>query len=858
MTRRRTLMPLGTADHDAQMDADPAFEAESAPVWQPEPQEQFWDESEPEQAVRARGEWIMPVLAVVTIIGWTAFFVWANWRALVPGTRPDQWIAWISTWSMPVLLVVGLWLLAMRHSRREANRFTRAARSLAHESAQLEARLGIVNRELAIARDFIASQSRDLESLGRLANERLSANADRLQTLIHDNHAQVEAIGTVSDTALANMTHLRDQLPVVANAARDMSNQIGNAGNVAQSHIEGLIAGFERLNQFGEVSESHIDRISERVGSTLELFDHQMTALGESTEERFARLRAVSEGFRADLAMSQEEAIASIRTRAAAISEELRAHDLTQREIEAAALTAMRDRLAALQADGARLLLSLGEGRDEAIGRWGDAIAGLELRMTQAVAEISRVDEAAMRSARTRLAELAEEAHRVDRRIADSLGAFDADIARRHEVMAAREARELAALEGRFTELDAYVRAQYEGQASHAAGMAEQTELLAQRLGAIDADMQRLADRSGATGEALSQSATILAERVEQSRALLQDSGTVVARLTDDSVRLLELIRAGADHSSGALADSIESAEQRLARFAVEATRVHALIGEAEGRGASLSSHVDAARDGSAASLEALAAMEARIGVVADESERLARRTGDELREALAALSTQATAALEGLRTDQQHIISEIADRITEDSRDRIADAIGGPARAAIADLEDAVARATQTGADTSDGLLASLTQVDSLVGSLEQRIEHARERAQERVGADFSRRMALITEALNSSAIDIAKAFENEVSDTQWANYLRGDRGIFTRRAVRLLDKHESRAVAEVYAGDSEFRETVNRYIHDFEAMLREVLSTRDGNTLAVTLLSSEVGKLYVALAQAIDRLRN
>jgi hypothetical protein len=48
-----------------------------------------------------------------------------------------------------------------------------------------------------------------------------------------------------------------------------------------------------------------------------------------------------------------------------------------------------------------------------------------------------------------------------------------------------------------------------------------------------------------------------------------------------------------------------------------------------------------------------------------------------------------------------------------------------------------------------------------------------------------------------------------------------------------------------------------VNRYIHDFEAMLRRVLADRDGTALGVTLLSSDMGKLYVALAQAIDRLR-
>jgi hypothetical protein len=48
-----------------------------------------------------------------------------------------------------------------------------------------------------------------------------------------------------------------------------------------------------------------------------------------------------------------------------------------------------------------------------------------------------------------------------------------------------------------------------------------------------------------------------------------------------------------------------------------------------------------------------------------------------------------------------------------------------------------------------------------------------------------------------------------------------------------------------------------VNRYIHDFESMLRSILAQRDGSPLGVTLLSSDMGKLYVALAQAIERLR-
>ena len=149
-----------------------------------------------------RRQWIIPALAIAGASGWTAFFLWAHHAAILAGASAEQWVSWIGLWAVPVLLVVALWLLVMRNSHREAVRFGITARSLSEESQRLEQRLVTVNRELSLAREFIASQSRDIESLGRVACERLSQHSDQLAGLIADNGEQVNAIASVSTTAL--------------------------------------------------------------------------------------------------------------------------------------------------------------------------------------------------------------------------------------------------------------------------------------------------------------------------------------------------------------------------------------------------------------------------------------------------------------------------------------------------------------------------------------------------------------------------------------------------------------------------------------------------------------------------------
>ena len=82
----------------------------------------------------------------------------------------------------------------------------------------------------------------------------------------------------------------------------------------------------------------------------------------------------------------------------------------------------------------------------------------------------------------------------------------------------------------------------------------------------------------------------------------------------------------------------------------------------------------------------------------------------------------------------------------------------------------------------------------------------------------------------MHSAAIDVGKILSDEIDDKAWDSYLKGNRGVFTSRAVRLIGGSETRAIRAHYESDAEFQRSVNRYVHDFESMLRRVLAERDG----------------------------
>ena len=378
-----------------------------------------------------------------------------------------------------------------------------------------------------------------------------------------------------------------------------------------------------------------------------------------------------------------------------------------------------------------------------------------------------------------------------------------------------------------------------------------QTAMLATQIAATRAEIEgltapivegeaashRLIDQANALRSVLADSATLLVDQLPAGLSGTQDALGAARGDLDAAKTLLDEIGDRQDalkQSSENLASSVEEG-----RHAIERTATAALsrVTEAE---------------------EQLARLAQTLNDFDQNSETVSLSAGGRLLELVTRVRDASAQATTAARETLDTVVEETRSRLQAATEESLSAAVEEPIQLRLQSLSDAADSAMASARQASEQLARQMMTIAETTANVEARIADANQRMEASTKEDFARRSALLIESLNSLAIDISKVMTNEVSDLAWASYLKGDRTVFARRAVRLLDSGEVRTIQRHYDSEPEFREGVNRYVHDFEAMIRRVMSDRDGGPMAVTLLSSDIGKLYVALGQAIDRLRN
>jgi hypothetical protein len=108
----------------------------------------------------------------------------------------------------------------------------------------------------------------------------------------------------------------------------------------------------------------------------------------------------------------------------------------------------------------------------------------------------------------------------------------------------------------------------------------------------------------------------------------------------------------------------------------------------------------------------------------------------------------------------------------------------------------------------------------------------------------------------LESLSLDIGRLMDRNLAIEMWDRYQRGESKAFTKRLYTPAGQKAFDEVARKYRADRGFKQTVDRYITEFERLLDEVARDDRGPAALRSHLTSETGLVYTLLAHAAGRL--
>jgi hypothetical protein len=108
----------------------------------------------------------------------------------------------------------------------------------------------------------------------------------------------------------------------------------------------------------------------------------------------------------------------------------------------------------------------------------------------------------------------------------------------------------------------------------------------------------------------------------------------------------------------------------------------------------------------------------------------------------------------------------------------------------------------------------------------------------------------------LASLSLDIGRLMDRNLAVEMWDRYQRGESKAFSKRLYTPAGQKAFDEVARKYRADRNFKQTVDRYITEFERLLDEVARDERGPAVLRSHLTSETGLVYTLLAHAAGRL--
>ena len=662
---------------------------------------------------------------------------------------------------------------------------------------------------MALLRSGRSEQARFARVAAALRDENMALNQSMHSLGLHLADAQkqladqaktIQQLGL--DTVL-RLTESSDKLATNASVIANAHDQLARSGDVAMQRMDGLLAGLPRIDDVAQrlaVNFREAGLVAHQQGANLEA---RLAALGEEAS-KVAQTGEAS-------AASLQEAIGALQQQAKDTEDGLLATASQVTDAHAVALAQMTQASATARDDLKSTVSAVTKQMD---GSWKQFRDGVEAAAGQLDARL-----AAARAAGDAMGVQIAAHGDASEALAQRITAHVTEVAQQLEVLDVSVSASTGvigrAIDDTKGQLAAFMTAVQSGNGS-ARELITQAESLLLALDAVtrelDETLPHAIDRMVSHGKATQTTLSQLKPMLEASELVAQSTLSHV----------------------NAVKSTLQASEDKLTEHGANqqalVERINASLADADTALAKLRSGADDfAEKGGARMIATLGEVRTTADSAADEARQTLEKLVSGARGAMQATATEAIDA--AFKTE---IMGQLAA------------------------IEEASQRAVEAANGAADRLMRQLITIMDTSASVEQRALEAEQAIAASDRDSLAKQVGVLTEALKSTAIDVTKILSSEVSDTAWDAYLKGDRGVFARRAVKLIENGEAKEILRLYQNDGGFHTAVNQFIHDFEAMLRLLIGARDGSAISVTLLSSDIGKLYVALAQAIDRLRN
>ncbi len=610
---------------------------------------------------------------------------------------------------------------------------------------------------------------------------------------------------------------------------------------VAEANFTGIVA--------------RVEGVRARLAGNLE----QVTTATQALQAEAARVQAVL----SDIARASEAAVQSGATLAAALPQSAEAAGAINHALIESADVA-RHQTDALAAAAASLAAG-----SQALGREGEAAATM---LTGALAALNTRAEETRAIGEAAVASITAEADRAFASTADALSAVRAGISAQSQGLATALGEARAVLEQIGQESARAIATRLEALTAQANGLDARLQSQLTTIDAVGAGAERSfqlldkrlshsADTSASTLDALAGrieavTATIagLTEPLRENKLAAGELEATVSALRESAMQTVDVL-------GETLPVRTVEAGRAAETMTAELKALASIIDEAHLKAAALASPIAESRtalleatEGYAAQREAIEAAGQALVVELNQARQLIAEVEQQTESTSLAAATRLVDAMTRVREVAQQTagtMRETLDGVIGEARESLASAADTAMRQSFAGPILAQAREAEGIAQAaSERTAASMAALAGTLKLLDARATDRSASLAEASAKDLQANATLITDRLASKALSIASALGKPMSDADWVAWRKGERTLFTRRALSLLEKREAKALKEQIAADPELGEAVRHYAADFEALLAR---TGDG-PLTPALLSSDAGRLAAALIEVLN----